>query len=169
MPNAGKWWILTPKTKLDEVYTFLNEELQQHMSKSALDHDYLPPCDIPLRNTEQTSNTTQQNEYTSALLLRLKQRPTPTIIHHTPPPTGRIRSYATVASHNTPTLITQTSKEQEDRARQHTAELKEIRKAITSIQGPTRPEDQIIKDMTLAINKMKSAATKTTSTLTESE
>ena len=59
MPNAGKWWILTPKSKLDEIYTFLNEDFHQYMLNSALDQNYLPRCDIPFRNKEQTANTAQ--------------------------------------------------------------------------------------------------------------
>ena len=74
-----------------------------------------------------------------------------------------------MASQNTPTLVTPTSKAHEEQARQHTAELQEIRHAITSLNGPPRKDDQVIKDMTLAIQEMKSATTKTTSTLTETE
>ena len=91
MPNTGKWWILVKKSHMELVTTFLNEDVDLYLTNSALKHDYTPPCDIPLRNTEQTDHTVQTNEYTSALLLRLKNRPKLTLIHTEPPPTGRVR------------------------------------------------------------------------------
>ena len=31
MSNSGKWWVLTPKKHLDEIYAYLNKEFHQYM------------------------------------------------------------------------------------------------------------------------------------------
>ena len=54
MPNAGKWWILTPKEKLNETWAYLNKTFSQYMNECLLNHEYMAPSNIPLKNTAQT-------------------------------------------------------------------------------------------------------------------
>lgn len=166
MPNAGKWWILTPKEKLNKTWAYLNKEVTQYMQQNLLDNNHMPLCDIPLKNTAKTVNIVNTSKYTNALLMHMQRQPTPTLIHKHPPPTGRIGLYALVIEQQTVIVITNST--QGYGPPSHTAELLEIEQVINSIQSRApRVEDRQIKDMNIAINKLKTAATLTTSTLTD--
>ena len=39
MPNAWKWWILTPKTKLNKTWAYLNEDFAQYMHQILLNRE----------------------------------------------------------------------------------------------------------------------------------
>ena len=162
MPNANKWWILTPKTKLNDTWAYLNEDFSQYMQQNPLNHEYMAPGDIPTKHAAQTTQTTHANQYTSALLMRLNARTQITIPRNHPPQTGRVRSYATVTQ---PVTVgpTQTQSVQHS----NSLELREIKAALTSLKSQDKAaEEEKMKDIKFAITELKTAATLTTSTLT---
>ena len=162
MPNANKWWILTPKTKLNETWAYLHEEFTQYMQQSPLPHEYMAPGDIPLKNLAQTTQLLQNNKYTSELLTRLNARQPLTETQNHPPQTGRVRSYASVT--HPATAVT----DQSYAGTQSTSlELREIKAVLTSLKTHDKEvEEKKMQDINIAISELKTAATLTTSTLT---
>ena len=182
MPNTGKWWILVKKSNMESVTTFLNEDVDLYLTNSALKHNYTPPCDIPLRNTEQTDHTVQTNEYTSALLLRLKNRPKFTLIHTEPPPTGRVqktygRTYAQTVTqgpvqtykHYGPQTTPHTGTPLEVHAPQYGHKLDALKKSIKHLRHTPPPPNDQLTNLQTAINEIRTASTLPNSTITNTE
>ena len=162
MPNANKWWILTPKTKLNETWAYLQEDFSQYMQQNPLNHEYMAPGDIPNKNAAQTTQIIQTNKYTSDLLTRLNARKPLTLTQNHPPQTGRVRSYASVTQPAT-VVTTQT----QAGTHSNSLELREIKAVLTSLQTQDKAaEEKKMKDINFAITELKTAATLTTSTLT---
>ena len=96
MPNANKWWILTPKTKLTETWAYLHTDFSQYMQQTPLKHDYMAPRDIPNKNSAQMTQSIQTKKYKSNLLTRLNTQTPLTETQNHQPQNGQVQSYALV-------------------------------------------------------------------------
>ena len=116
---------------------------------------------MPNKTSAQTSQSLQTSKYTSELLSRLNARNPISDLQNHPPPTGRVRTYASVTRPTSQSTSTQISTNST-----HT-ELREIKAAITTLQTHEKATDaHQLKDINLAISELATAATLTNTTLT---